>query len=176
MDKAIAPSRAPEWDADNWSDAVDADDFKSLTREQAQEWRQRQPQWSPWRVVMWQCLLSATAAGLAAVFWQQPALVWSVAYGGLSVALPTALMAYGLTSSALSRWMAGRQAKEAQASLAVVFFWEGIKVLMVLAMLWSAPRWIPNLSWLGMTAGLVVALKAYWVVFYRSRRHERQSK
>ena len=79
-------------------------------------------------------------------------------------------MAWGLTSSALSRALTQWFPGAARLSLAGVFFWEGIKVLLALAMMWSAPRWVPDLSWLGLLAGLVVVLKAYWLTFFFGSR------
>ena len=94
-----------------------------------------------------------TLAGV--VFTQSPAVAWSVFYGGLCITLPTALMAYGLTSSALSRAIAKMFPGVAKVSLAGVLLWEGVKVLLAMAMMWSAPRLIPDLRWLGLVAGLV---------------------
>jgi len=42
--------------------------------------------------------------------------------------------------------------------------WEVVKLLLCAAMLLVAPRLIENLSWLALLAGLVVALKVYWLV------------
>ena len=158
---------------DVWADEVDAEDFKPLTRDEAQQWRQRQPQTSVWRVVGWQAALALMAPWIALWLTQRSAVAWSVFYGGLCVVLPSALMAYGVTSSALSRMLARRFPGAGRLSLAGVFFWEGVKVLLSLAMLWSAPHWVPDLSWLGLLAGLVVSLKAYWLVFWQARRLKR---
>jgi ATP synthase protein I len=70
-------------------------------------------------------------------------------------------MAYGLTSSALARLLAGF----AQAAFAGFLLWEGVKILLAVAMLWLAPYVVAELSWLGLLAGLVVALKVYWFGF-----------
>jgi ATP synthase protein I len=85
----------------------------------------------------------------------------SVVYGAAAVVVPTALMAYGLTSSALSRLLAGF----AQAAFAGFLLWEGIKILLSVALLWLAPMVVPGLNWLGLLAGLVVVLKVYWLGF-----------
>lgn len=174
---SASPSPPPKPQAppnhDTWADEAEAEDFKPLTRDEAQRWRQRQPQTSVWRVVGWQVVLALISPWVALWLTQRPSVAWSVFYGGLCIALPSALMAYGVTSSGLarlvSRWFPGA----ARMSLAGVFFWEGIKVLLSLAMLWSAPRWVPDLSWLGLLAGLVVSLKAYWLVFWQARRRVR---
>ena len=166
------PSQQP---ADAWSDEVEAEDFKPLTREEAQQWRARQPAVSVWRVVGWQLALMVLAALLGGVFTQRLSVAWSVAYGGLSIALPTALMAYGLTASPLSRALATVFPGMARLSLAGVLFWEGVKVLLALVMLWLAPQVVPDLSWLGLVAGLVVVLKAYWLAFWVQNRRAPQS-
>jgi ATP synthase protein I len=40
-----------------------------------------------------------------------------------------------------------------------------VKILLAVAMLWLAPQVVSELSWLGLLAGLVVALKVYWFGF-----------
>jgi len=154
-------------------DAAAGEGFKPLSAEQASEWRARQPRTSAWSVVRWQGVLLLLATVLTAplaLVWGWPALVASVFYGGLSVLLPTALMAYGLTAS---RWARRRSAKPGQetALLAGVFFWEGVKIVLVIAMLALAPRLIPDLSWLGLLLGLVLVLKAYGLVFWLRGRN-----
>ena len=154
---------------DPWEDGVDADNFKPLTPEEAKAWRARQPEVSVWRVVGWQAVLLALVTLVAALGFEASSVAWSVLYGGLCILLPTALMAYGLTSSAWARWRGVSRPKSAGASLAGVFFWEGIKILLALAMMWVAPRIVPDLSWLGLLVGLVVVLKAYWLAFWLGR-------
>ncbi|WP_299022061.1 MULTISPECIES: ATP synthase subunit I [unclassified Tepidimonas] len=140
-----------------------------MTPEEAREWRARYSAPSVWRVVAWQVALTVLAAGVAGVgVWAGmggTSMVASVAYGGLCVVLPSAAMAWGMTSSALTRWLQRAAPGVARASLAGWLWWEGVKVLLTLAMLWSAPRWIPDLSWLGLVAGLVVVLKSYWLAW-----------
>jgi ATP synthase protein I len=80
-------------------------------------------------------------------------------------------MAYGLTSSALSRLTSGF----AQAAFAGLLFWEGVKVLLVVAMLWLAPSAVPDLNWFGLLAGLVVVLKVYWLGFWIQTRRTNEN-
>jgi len=151
------------------ADGVDGEhenEFKPLTREEAQQWRIRQPALSLWRLVGLQLLVGSSAGLLAWLFTQSVPVAWSVLYGAASVVLPSALMAYGLTSSALSRLLAGY----AQAAFAGFLLWEGVKILLVVAMLWSAPRIVPELNWLGLLAGLVLVLKVYWFGFWIQTR------
>jgi len=147
-------------------------EFKPLTREEAQQWRQRQPNVSVWWLVRVQVVVGLLAAVLGVLLTQRPSVGWSVLYGAAAVALPSALMAYGLTSSALSRWMAGL----AQAALAGFFLWEGVKILLAVAMLLLAPKLVSDLSWLGLLTGLVVTLKVYGFGFwFRSRLSKQNS-
>lgn len=141
-------------------------EFKPLTREEAQQWRASQPRISLWRLVGVQLLVGLSAGALAWLFTQSASVSWSVLYGAAAVVLPSALMAYGLTSSALSRLLAGY----AQAAFAGFLLWEGVKVLLVVAMLWSAPWIVPELNWLGLLAGLVLVLKVYWFGFWIQTR------
>ena len=157
-----------------WENEAEKEDFKPLTREEAQQWRARQTETSAWRVVGWQVLLALLAALVGWLFTQRTSVAWSAFYGGLCIALPSALMAYGLMSSPLSRALARVFPGVARVSLAGVLFWEGIKVLLALAMMWSAQRVVPELNWLALVGGLVVALKAYWLeLWMRSRRATR---
>lgn len=141
-------------------------EFKPLTREEALEWRANQPSFSLWRLVVVQFMVGLSAGAVAWLFTQSASVTWSVLYGAAAVVLPSALMAYGLTSSALSRLLAGY----AQAAFAGFLLWEGVKILLVVTMLWLAPRIVPELSWLGLLAGLVLVLKVYWFGFWIQTR------
>jgi ATP synthase protein I len=162
---------------DDEVDEVPEPEFKRLSAEEAAAWRGRQPRESVWSVVLWQLLLGLLLVPLAWLLTRSSAVAWSAAYGALCIVLPTTLMAYGLTSGGLARLMKRLFPGMAGMSLAGLFFWEGVKVLLALAMMWQAPRLVPGLSWLAFVAGLVVALKAYWLeLWMRSRRISRASK
>ena len=137
-------------------------EFKPLTREQAQQWRASQPELSPWRLVVVQWLVGSMAAVLAGLLWQSASVAVSVLYGAAAVAMPSALMAYGLTSSALSRLASGF----AQAALVGFLFWEGVKVLLSVALLAAAVWILPEPNWIGLLIGLVLVLKVYWFGFF----------
>ncbi|MEZ5646204.1 MAG: ATP synthase subunit I [Burkholderiaceae bacterium] len=153
-------------EADEWEDGAQEPEFKPLTREQAQQWRASQPDISLWKLVWVQTLVGIVSGALAWLLTQRLPVAWSVLYGAAAVVVPSALMAYGLTSSALSRLFAGF----AQAAFAGFLLWEGIKILLAMAMLWSAPKVVPELSWLGLLAGLVLTLKVYWFGFWIQTR------
>lgn len=155
--------------ADTSSDESEQDVFKPMTRDEAQQWRARQPEQSVWQVVWWQMILAVAVVCLTALVTRQASLVWSVAYGTLCILLPTALMVYGLSSRALSRWFRGSRPAGPAAAMAGVFFWEGIKILFAVALMGLAPVLVPDLNWLGLLAGLVVVLKSYWLVLWQRR-------
>lgn len=161
--------RQRSWPAiDDEAGGAEQDDFKPLTREEAQQWRMAQPRTSVWAVLGWQVVLALLAACVAAALTRSQPVVVSLLYGAAAVVLPTGLMAWGLTQSALSRRAAGGGA---QASLAGFFVWEGAKLLLAIALLALAPKVVPDLSWLALVAGLVVVLKAYWLeLWFRARR------
>lgn len=158
---------AQQTEGDEWEDGSQEPEFKPLTREEAHQWRARQPEISIWRLVGVQVLVGLASSVLAWLFTQRMSVAWSVLYGSAAVVVPSALMAWGLTSSALSRLLAGF----AQAAFAGFLLWEGVKILLAVAMMWLAPNVVPGLSWLGLLAGLVLTLKVYWFGFLiQSRR------
>jgi ATP synthase protein I len=167
MPESDAPAHSEASTEGGWEDGLQESEFKSLTREEAQEWRRRQPTLSVWRLVVVQLFVGLLLGGLSWLLTQRAQFAWSVLYGSAAVVIPSAFMAYGLTSSALARLMAGI----AQAAFVGFLFWEGVKVLLSVAMLWLAPQVVPGLSWLGLLLGLVVTLKVYWAGFLiQSRR------
>ena len=169
-DKVLPAAPQPEA-GDEWDEVGEQEaDFKPLTREEAQQWRATQPQVSVWWLVGMQMLVGLSAGALGWLLTQRAPVAGSVLYGAAAVVLPSAVMAYGLTSSAVSRLLAG----VAQAAFAGFLLWEGVKILVAVVMLWLAPKVIPELSWLGLLAGLVLTLKVYWFGFWiRSRRSKR---
>ncbi|MBL0920225.1 MAG: ATP synthase subunit I [Hydrogenophaga sp.] len=155
----------PLTDEDN-GDGAQEPEFKPLTREEARQWRASQPVLSPWRLVVVQWLVGLLAALVAGLLAQSASMAASVLYGAAAVALPSALMAYGLTSSALSRLLSGF----AQAAFAGFLFWEGVKVLLSVVMLAAAAWVLPELNWMGLLIGLVLVLKVFWFGFFLQTR------
>lgn len=96
-------------------------------------------------------------------------VVKSVLYGAAAVLLPSALMAWGVTSSAVARQLSG----EAQASLVNFFVWEGIKLVLVLVLMGLAPVVLDAVNWLALVAGLVVVLKVVGLVLYVQTKRRR---
>lgn len=162
----MPPVRSKAPSPSSWEDGEKEPEFKPLDREEAGRWRAAQPGLSAWRVVRVQFLVGLVAGALGWLFTRQASVAFSVLYGAASVVIPTALMAWGMTASALSRRSAGHVI-----SMFMGFvLWEGVKILLAVAMLWSAPRLVPDLSWLGLLAGLVVVLKVYWFGFWIQTR------
>jgi len=141
--------------ADETDEALELD-FKPLTAEQARQWRESNPSLSPWRIVGWQTVAGALAALLAWGLSGRAEVAWSTGYGALAVVIPAALLARGLS----------RQAGVAGAALAGFFMWELVKVVLTVAMLLAAPKLVPDLSWLALLAGFLVAMKVYWVAMW----------
>ena len=164
MDTDNAPAALPAkmtTTADAWEDGAQEPEFKSLSREEAEQWRGRQPELSPWRVVRVQWLVGLALAVLVGLVTRQAPMAWSVLYGAVAAALPTSLMAWGLTSNARARYRAGH----VEAVFVNFVLWEGVKILVTVVLLWIAPRIVPNLNWLALVAGLIVVLKVYWFGF-----------
>jgi ATP synthase protein I len=161
MPESDAPAHSTASSGSDWEGGQQEPEFKPLTREEALEWRKRQPTLSIWRLVFAQLLVGALLGGLSWLLTQQAQVAWSVLYGSAAVVIPSAIMAYGLTSSALARLLAG----VAQAAFAGLLFWEGVKVLLTIVVLWLAPQAVPGLSWLGLLLGMAVTLKVYWAGF-----------
>lgn len=167
MDTDNAPAGSDASSTSGWEDGASEPEFKPLTREEAQRWRASQPELSPWRVVKVQWLVGLSLAVLVGLVTRQAPIAWSVLYGAAAAALPTALMAWGLTSSALAKQMAGR----VETVFMNFVLWEGVKILLTVILLWIAPKVVPDINWLALVAGLVVVLKVYWFgVFIQTRR------
>jgi ATP synthase protein I len=172
MPDKVLPAAPQQGAGEEWNEDGEQDsDFKPLTREEAQRWRSTQPQVSVWWLVGLQMLVGLSAGALGWLLTQRASVAWSVLYGAAAVVLPSALMAYGLTSSAVSRLLAG----VAQAAFAGFLLWEGVKIVLAVLMLWLAPAVIPDLSWLGLLAGLVLTLKVYWFGFWIRTRRSKQN-
>lgn len=135
---------------------AEASDFKalrSLTREEAQALRVRQPPLSPWRVIGFQAVVGVVAALLAVLVTARQEMAWSVLYGAVTVVVPGALMARGMTS-ALTSMSPG-------ASAVSVMLWTLVKMTVSVAMLVLAPNIVQPLSWPALLVGLVLCLKVY---------------
>nr|WP_315230089.1 ATP synthase subunit I [uncultured Limnohabitans sp.] len=135
-------------------------EFKPLTPQEAQVWRLKNPATSPWVILWVQVAVSVVLALVVGAWGNQPAWMWSVAWGGFAVVLPAALFA-----RALSRQM---KLGSSNVALAGLFMWELVKVVLTVVLLAAAPKVISELSWLALLAGFVVTMKVYWLAWYWS--------
>jgi len=144
----VEPQRNPQGD-----EGDEDNSFQPLTPEQAQAWRARQPPVSVWRIVWGQAAVAALVALLAWWLTGQAIAGQSAAYGGLAVVLPAALFARAMT----------RQRHNANAALVAVFIWEIVKIAVTIAMLFAAPKVVPQLHWLALLLGMIATMKTYWI-------------
>ena len=100
-------------------------------------------------------VVGLVAALVAWIATGRPSVGWSAGYGALSVMIPAAVFARGLT---------GRFSSLNAGTAAFGFLvWEMVKIALTVAMLVAAPRLVRELSWPALLVGLVLAMKVYWV-------------
>lgn len=130
-------------------------EFKPLTAEEAQAFRQRNPVSSPWRVLWLQVAVGVLMAVLTGWVSGQLRLAASVAWGVVAVVVPAVVFVRAL----------GRQMRRTQPGSALVglMVWELVKVILTVALLLVAPQVISDLSWLALVASFVVTMKVYWL-------------
>ena len=144
---------------------TEQDDFKTLTRDEAQQFRKDHPQVSLWHVLAGQAVAGVLVALLAWMLTGRPSAGWSALYGSLAVVAPAALFARGLTGKVWSM--------NPGTAVAGFFLWEMVKVALTLAMLFAAPRLVSMLSWPIMLVGLVVTMKVSWFALFLAARHKK---
>ena len=127
--------------------------FKPLTPDEAREWRKRHPATSVWRMVWIQILVGAVVALVTAALTRSTASGLSAAYGALCVVVPAMVFARGMS----------RIRAAAGSAMLGFFVWEIAKIVLTLAMLWTAPRWLGSVHWLALVIAMVITMKAYWV-------------
>ena len=142
---------------DEVNDAKGAENFRPLTAAEVQNLRLQQPLLSIWRVVLAQVVVGLAVAALTWLFTGRVSAAWSAAYGALSVVVPAALFARGLTSKT--------NAIHTGVEVFAVLLWEMVKIGLTIAMLYAAIWLVKDLSWPAMLVGFVVTMKVYWVVF-----------
>ncbi|ART46961.1 ATP synthase subunit I [Acidovorax carolinensis] len=141
---------APEMEAE-----AEESDFKPLTAQEAEQWRSRNPPISVWMVVAGQALVGVFVALVAWVWTGRASVGWSAAYGALAVVAPAALFARGV--------LRHRASANPRAAMVGFFGWEIAKIVLTVALLAAAPRLVPELSWIALLVGMVIAMKTYWV-------------
>jgi len=147
---------------ERWSDWPDSHspgdgepEFKPLTRAEAQALGDKLPRISPLRVVLMQAVAGLVVAGVTWGVTGNMANGWSALYGAAAVVVPQALMARGLS----------RQFRVSAGTAAFGFLiWEFVKLLLTIGLLAAAPVVVADLRWPALLVGLIVTLKASWLV------------
>lgn len=143
-------------------------DFKPLTAQEAASWRQRQKPMSMVVPLLWQLALGALAVLVAwRGFPSRPSIAMSVLYGVCAVWIPAWLFA-----RAMARQQ--RRAGHALSALSALMLWEGIKIVLTIALLLAASRVVKDLNWLALLIGFVVTVKAAWLGWWWQMRPSRQ--
>ena len=150
-----------------WDEGVVEEPTKSLSAEQAAVLRQQNPSLSPWVVLAGQAAMGGVVALAAWLLTGKQNIGWSALYGALAVVIPGALFARGLLSKVTLMNPA--------AAVTGFFLWEMVKIGLVLAMLYAAPKLVADLSWPAMLVGLVVTMKAVWLVLWVETKVRRKS-
>ncbi len=155
MNKTMPETGGNQRQSPKHEDSEPEEVFHTLTAEEAQAWRATQPVLSVWWVLVAQ-LSTAMVLGAAVGLWfGRTALLVSWVYGALAVIVPAALFARGLKSPAASI-----NAVSAALSFAV---WQGVKMVLTVLLLVLARRFVEDLSWPALLAGLIVTMKVYWL-------------
>ena len=150
---------------DDEQDGAYGPDFKPLTAEQAKALRAKNPPLSPWRVLAVQVVVGTVAALFAGWVTDRQEVAWSLLYGAAVVVVPGALMARGMTS---------RFSSMSPAVGAVSFMlWEAVKVIVSVALLVMAPKFVQPLSWLALLLGVALCIKVYWLALLWRGRAQR---
>jgi ATP synthase protein I len=149
-------------DRGGWDDEDEGSDHISpWSRAQVQALRDRQPSISVWHVVAAQAAAGVVLAGVAWAFSGRAAVGWSALYGAAVVVLPSALLARGV----------GRLAGTQPTAGALGFLlWQGVKMVLSLALLLGAVRVVPGLNWPALLVAVVVCLQVNWLaLLWRGR-------
>jgi ATP synthase protein I len=144
---------------DAWADADAAPaPVKPLSREQAQALIAAQPKTLAlgW-VVVAQVAVGLVAALLAWLATGRVLAVWSALGGALIAAVPSALMLYGVTRSALRHMVLGP------------LVWLVVKLAASLVMFMLVIRALGRPDWPVLLITLIVALKMYWLAVIGAR-------
>ncbi|MDH0865717.1 ATP synthase subunit I [Mitsuaria sp. GD03876] len=161
-----APGTASQ---DPWDDGIEGDTgdeaaFKPLTREQAQDLRARLPVVSAWSLLTWQAAAGAVMVALWGLLSLEGDKTWSALFGAVSVVVPNALMAWGMTR---------RPAMGGGTAVLSFMVWELIKIILAVAILVAVAVGFKALSWAALLSTLVVTLKANWLALLRRGRFKK---
>lgn len=150
----------------SWDDREHEAPFHTLTRDEAEGLRERQPQVPAWWVVAAQAAVGLAVAVLAWLLTGERVVFVSALYGAAVVVVPGALMARGM-SSRLSSMSPG-------ASAVSFMLWEAGKIAVSVLMLMLAPKIVQPLSWPAMLASMVVCMQVYLLALLWRRPARKQ--
>lgn len=143
------------------------------TAQQVQAWRAKHPPMSLWSPFIAQCVVAAVLmlAGVA-LGWPKNVLA-SMLYGALACLLPAFVGLFGYLRMVrrIERLPVGAAGSM---GFAAILGWEGVKIILSIAMLWMAPRRVDSLHWLALLVVFVVTIKAYWLAFLMERIRRRE--
>jgi ATP synthase protein I len=159
----MAAKAAPKPGADR-EDGAGEEVFKPWSREQAEEWRRKNPPLSPWRVVAVQAVTGLACFGLVWAMTQRGEAAWSALYGAAAVVVPSALLARGM-----SRDLSNTPGAAGHAMFRFMF-WEMVKIAVAVAMLVAAPKVVHGLSWPALLVTMIVCMKMNWLGLLWQRR------
>jgi len=151
-----------------WDEGSVEEPIKPLTREQAMVLRQQNPSLSPWVVLAGQAGMGLLTSLAAWLLTGKVNIGWSALYGALAVVIPGALFARGVMSKV--------SMIDPAAAVTGFFLWEMVKIGLVLAMLFAAPKLVTDLNWPAMLVGLVVTMKVVWLVLWLEAKARRKSR
>jgi ATP synthase protein I len=137
------------------TDGVSEPEFKPLTADEAQAWRLKNPALSPWRIIALQSGVGVVMVLMTWLLTDVSGLVASVAWGVVAVVIPAMVFA-----RALNRQMRTVNPKVAMVGL---FVWELVKIVLTVALMFLAPKMMPDLNWFALVASFVVTIKVYWL-------------
>jgi ATP synthase protein I len=133
---------------------AEVEEFKPLTAEEAQRLRDANPVLSPWWVIAAQVAMGLLVSVVALLWVGEWSAAWSALYGALAIALPAALFVRGTMH---------RSSASTQAAMLRFAVWEMVKLGLSVLMLGAAWWLMADLHWLALLAGVVAALKMYWL-------------
>ena len=155
------------WPYDDEAQTRETETFKPLSAEEARRMREQNPSVPPWKVVLGQGVVGIVAALFAWILTDSRSVAWSTAYGALTVVLPAAIFARGLTGRLTSL--------NAATAVFGFFLWEVVKLALTVAMLIAAPKLVVALSWPALLVGMALTMKVYWVaLLFAPRNKQRQ--
>ena len=150
--------------ADDQVDGDAGEEFKPMSAEEAAQWRRKQRPLSVYQPLMWQLVFGSLAVMVALVwFSDRTEIAKSTLYGVAAVWVPAWVFV-----RALKRQQ--QRARHSMQALASLMLWEGIKIVLTIALLLAAPKVVKDLSWLALLIGFVVTVKAAWLGWWWQMR------